>query len=339
MHHEKLVDESGECIAQGTSFIASQKYRNSFLHRVLIRIFSDPAHDRFALHVERQQPAIAVCIYIEVLKLFRNLERGDWNAKRVREFSQAHRICHESQLITARGRICAHALRLSLAPRTDATESDGRFSFSRLHSLTSPGCQSMPYDTKRYWLGFLPDALIASQVGIWETDFANDRTVADSITAALFGLDPVQAAIGLPLAAYTKAILPADQDEFFANIDRVCEHGGLFVVEYRVRSAERGVRWVLARGHYKRNPQTGKVLGRGIVVDITEGKLNGQLEDRALFVLPNKNEAPLDQIATYALQARRAVDDVAGHEEPALRSAIDGLLWAVGRALAKRSRF
>ncbi|AMB48220.1 MULTISPECIES: PAS domain-containing protein [Methylobacteriaceae] len=196
----------------------------------------------------------------------------------------------------------------------------------------------MPYDTKRYWLGFLPDALIASQVGIWETDFANDRTVADSITAALFGLDPVQAAIGLPLAAYTKAILPADQNEFFANIDRVCEHGGLFVVEYRVRSADRGVRWVLARGHYKRNPRTGKVLGRGIVVDITEGKLNGQVEDRALFVSPNKNEAPLDQIATYALKARRAVDDVAGHEKTALRSAIDGLLWAVGRALAKRSR-
>ncbi|CAX27538.1 conserved protein of unknown function; putative sensor (PAS) domain [Methylorubrum extorquens DM4] len=143
----------------------------------------------------------------------------------------------------------------------------------------------------------------------------------------------------MPLAAYTKAILPADQDEFFTNIDRVCEQGGLFVVEYRVCSAERGVRWVLARGHYKRNTQTGKVLGRGIVVDITEGKLNGQAEDRALFVLPSRNEPPLDRIATYALQARRAVDDVAGHDGPALRSAIDGLLWAVGRALAKRSRF
>lgn len=197
----------------------------------------------------------------------------------------------------------------------------------------------MPHRLGRYWPGFLPDALIASQVGIWETDFGNDRTVADASTAALFGLDPVQAAMGLPLAAYVQSIFPADREEFSANINRVCEHGGLFVVEYRVRPPAGGVRWLLERGQYKRDEQSGAVIGRGIVVDITESKLNGQAEDRELFVLPMEEDAPLDRLATYALQARWAVDETAEHEKPSLRPAVDALLWAVGRALAKRSYF
>ncbi|MGW5957709.1 PAS domain-containing protein [Methylorubrum thiocyanatum] len=197
----------------------------------------------------------------------------------------------------------------------------------------------MPYHSRQFWLDFLPDALIASQIGIWETDFENDRTVADATTAALFGVDPVQAALGLPLAAYAEAIFPDDQAGFFSNIDRVCEQGGLFVVEYRVRSAVNGVRWVLARGHYQRDERTGGVLGRGIVVDITESKRSGQADDRRFLVLQERDETPLDRIATCALQARGAINDVAEHEKPALQSAVDGLLWAVGRALAKRNLF
>ena len=196
----------------------------------------------------------------------------------------------------------------------------------------------MPFDTHRYWMGSLPDALIASQVGIWETDLSNDRTVADAVTAALFNLDSMQAALGLPLAAYVEAILPADREAFFTSLDRVSEHGGVFVGEYRVCSCARGVQWVLARGHFERDDQTGEVIGRGIVVNTTESKLNWPVEDRTFFVL-HKNEPPLERLATYALQARRAVDDVAEHEKPALRLAVDSLLWAVGRAIAGRSHF
>lgn len=195
---------------------------------------------------------------------------------------------------------------------------------------------SMPDRLRRYWLECLPDALAASQIGVWETDFGNDSTIADATTAALFGLDPMQAARGLPLAANAQAILPADREDFSTNINRVCEHGGLLVVEYRVCSAENGVRWVLARGHCKRSDRTGDVVGQGIIVDITEVKQNGQSEDRARFVLPNEDDDPLDRLATCALQARRAVDEAAEHVKPRLRPAVDALLWAVGRALARR---
>lgn len=119
----------------------------------------------------------------------------------------------------------------------------------------------MPFDTRRYWMGSLPDALIASQVGIWETDLGNDRTVADAVTAALFNLDSMQAALGLPLAAYVEAILPADREAFFTSLDRVSEQGGVFVGEYRVSSGARGLQWILARGHFERDEQTGEVVG------------------------------------------------------------------------------
>lgn len=196
----------------------------------------------------------------------------------------------------------------------------------------------MPYDTGRYWLGSLPDTSIASQVGTWETDLRNDRTVADPIAAGLFNLDPWQAAIGLPLADYAEAILPADRDEFFTNIDRVSEHGGLFVGEYRVCSEASGVRWVLARGYYERDDSTGDVVGRGIVVNTTESKLRRPVGDRAFFIL-HRNEPPLERLASCALQARRTIDEVGEHERPALRPAVDALLWAVGRVLAKRGCF
>lgn len=99
---------------------------------------------------------------------------------------------------------------------------------------------------------------------------------------------------------------------------------------------ESTVRWLLGRGQYKRDEQGGAVIGRGIVVDITESKFNGQAEDRDLLGLPIMEDAPLDRLATCALQARRAVDEIFEHEKPRLRPAVDALLWAVGRALAKR---
>ncbi|ACB79370.1 PAS fold-3 domain protein [Methylorubrum populi BJ001] len=187
-------------------------------------------------------------------------------------------------------------------------------------------------------MGSLPDALIASQVGIWETDLGNDRTVADAVTAALFNLDSMQAALGLPLAAYVEAILPADREAFFTSLDRVSEQGGVFVGEYRVSSGARGLQWILARGHFERDEQTGEVVGRGIVVNTTESKPNWPVEDRTFFAL-HKNEPPLERLATYALQARRVVDDVGEHERSALRLAVDSLLWAVGRAIARQNHF
>lgn len=196
----------------------------------------------------------------------------------------------------------------------------------------------MPYGAGRSGLEFLPDALLASQVGTWETDFGTDLTKTNAVTAEIFGLDPLQAAVGLPLEAFTKSIHPADREGFDTNIARVCEHGGLLVVEYRVRSRYKGERWVLARGHYHRDATTGITTGTGIVVDITDCRKGMAHSEGAIFLLKNTAGDPLDEIASQVIQIRRTVDDFHIYDKQPLRVAVDSLLWAVGRAIAQRQQ-
>ncbi|KMO11901.1 PAS domain-containing protein [Methylobacterium platani] len=194
----------------------------------------------------------------------------------------------------------------------------------------------MQHQVTRSVLAFVPDALSASQVGTWTTDVINDRTVCDAAAAALFGVDPNLAAEGLPLAAYARVIHPDDRAGFHDKLNRVREHGGLFVVEYRAFPAPGDRRWVLARGRYERDDRTGGMTGRGIVIDITESKLDGRAEDRAFFIAEEDTETPLERAAACAIQTRQAIDEFDGPEGLGLRRSVDALLLALGRALARR---
>lgn len=184
---------------------------------------------------------------------------------------------------------------------------------------------------------YLPEALAASNVGTWHSVADLQRYVADEAAAAMFGLDPVETAAGIPLSRYACALHPADRTVFSDRVDRVTENGGLFVMEYRTTPREGVVRWVLARGRYERDPATGEMAGRGILIDITESKLDGHVEDCALFVAPQVHHHPLDRAADLALEAREVIEAIDGRDGPILRQAVDALLWAVGRALARRT--
>ncbi|WP_244625479.1 PAS domain-containing protein [Methylobacterium mesophilicum] len=183
----------------------------------------------------------------------------------------------------------------------------------------------------------MPEALAASNVGTWRTGQTVQHYITDETAAALFGLDPEQAAEGVPLLNYSRAVHPADRAVFHEKIDRVTEYGGLFVIEYRTMPRAGALRWVLARGRYERDPLTGEMQGRGILIDITESKLDGHVEDRALFIKPHTHKHPLDRAADLAVETRQAIDQVGGHEGQALRHAIDALLWLLGRTLARRN--
>lgn len=195
----------------------------------------------------------------------------------------------------------------------------------------------MPNPLTRPVLAFVPDALTASQVGTWETNPITDNTVSDAATAAIFGVDPGQAARGLPLSAYTKAVHLQDRGALHDTLRRLREHGGLFVIEYRTLPTPDDFRWVLARGRYERDERTGIMIGRGIVIDITASKLDGRTEDRAFFLVEEEDETPLDRAAALTIQARQAIDQVAGSEGLGLRRLVDVLLLALGRALARRT--
>ena len=192
----------------------------------------------------------------------------------------------------------------------------------------------MPRPRSKLVPAFVPDALSASQVGVWETDFQNDLTFGDATLAALFGVDPLDAANGLPLADYIRNVLLEDREMLFHRLNQVRLAGGMFVVEYRTHPTPDDVRWVLAWGRYEREPRTGAMMGRGIVIDITDSKLDGQMSDRAIIVMPDRYEGALDRIASLAITVRREIDELGESESSPLRKAIDTLLWAVGRALA-----
>lgn len=179
-------------------------------------------------------------------------------------------------------------------------------------------------------------ALTASNVGLWQTCVSDDRYIVDETAAKLFGVDGQKAALGLPLALYARAIHPADRAAFRERVARVTYRGGLFVHEYRTIPHPKEVRWVLTRGRYEHDPVTGRMQGRGILIDLTESKLDGHVEDRALFVDLPRADDPLDQAALLALETREVIDGIADEAAPALREAVDALLWVVGRALARR---
>lgn len=204
---------------------------------------------------------------------------------------------------------------------------------------------------------FLLGALAASQVSTWETDVTRGRTTTDAATAALFGLDAWEAGQGLPLAQFIDAIHPADREMVRRRIAVIGEQGGLFVVEYRTCPAPGSIRWVLARGRYEYDRLAGGMVGRGIVIDITESKLDGHIEDRAFFMVKQDlqedwadedparetvfNEdatdlARLDRAAAHAIATREAIDRLGETEKGELRRLVDLLLLTFGRLLARR---
>lgn len=185
-------------------------------------------------------------------------------------------------------------------------------------------------------LAFVPTALLASQVGTWESSVATDRTFADTTTAFLFGVDADEASRGLPLISYTRNIHPDDRAEFRQKLGMVRDRGGLFVIEYRTCPTPTDVRWVLARGRYERDPLTDQMVGRGIVIDITESKSDGRVEDCAFFVASDDGQPSLDHVAELTLKARQEIDELGEQESSPLRRAVDALLWIIGRTLALR---
>lgn len=195
---------------------------------------------------------------------------------------------------------------------------------------------------------FVLGALAASQVSTWETDVTLGRTTTDAATANLFGVDPWEAERGLPLARFIDAIHPDDREIVCRQLATTSEQGGLFVVEYRTRPTPGTVRWILARGRYERDRFTGGMVGRGIVIDITDSKLDGHVEDRAFFLVEEDpaqenffDEDPaglsrLDRAAAHAIATREAIDRLDETEKGEPRRIVDLLLLSLGRALARR---
>ncbi|WP_369061972.1 PAS domain S-box protein [Caulobacter sp. 73W] len=113
---------------------------------------------------------------------------------------------------------------------------------------------------------------VAGAAGAWEWDLAAGVLVADARFAALYGLDPVLAAAGLPAKAFYDPIHPDDLLRMKIAIAGVKNGAEVFVRDYRVVSEDGAIRWVSARGRTWLDDDDRPARLSGVLADITDQK-------------------------------------------------------------------
>ncbi|ELY53272.1 PAS domain-containing sensor histidine kinase [Natronolimnohabitans innermongolicus] len=118
----------------------------------------------------------------------------------------------------------------------------------------------------------LEAATEAGAVGTWEWHVPDDEFVTGASFARTFGVDPAAARRGVPLERILSSIHEADRDRVADAIQSALERCGEYEQEYRVRSADGDLRWVVARGHVECDADGEPVRFPGALTDITERK-------------------------------------------------------------------
>ena len=202
------------------------------------------------------------------------------------------------------------------------------FIHSVVRSVTEaqmPKVRTVSYNSVPYDLQTTIDSLDVS--GAWDWDAINDLLFADPLVAMLFNVDPSSAATGLPLAAYMDGIHPEDRIDTARSISQSAQAGKLYVAEYRVRSADGITRWVLARGRFELDHTGRPARGRGIVIDITQCKVN---EDDSVVETSAPSGHPLERIADLCLTIREESEAL---QDALVKQLANMLLLEAGRGL------
>ncbi|PSJ43605.1 hybrid sensor histidine kinase/response regulator [Sphingomonas deserti] len=109
----------------------------------------------------------------------------------------------------------------------------------------------------------------AGAAGAWDWDIEAARLYFDPRLAALYGIDAEKAAQGLPTDTFFAAIDPSDAPRIRIAVAGMLHGAEVFLKSYRLRAADRSVRWVEAHGrcHYDLNERP--VRFSGILIDVT----------------------------------------------------------------------
>ena len=169
----------------------------------------------------------------------------------------------------------------------------------------------------------------ADVVGSWDWDIPADRLTADAPVSLLFNIDPDLGEAGVPFAAFEAGIHPDDRARVASLIAERARAGRSYLAEYRVRSADGETRRVLARGRFRTDAAGRPHRGRGIIVDITPGRIE---EDAPAVEAPGAPDSPLERAARSFLEGHRCLEAVP--DAAPLRRLADLLLFETGRALA-----
>ncbi len=110
----------------------------------------------------------------------------------------------------------------------------------------------------------------AGGIGTWDWDVATDKVITSRQFAEMYGLDPEQAAHGVPLSEYVKGIHPEDRAEVARLIEEAVRNGGDYRAEYRICGSAGEWRWVIARGRSLLDEQGRPTRFSGVTFDITD---------------------------------------------------------------------
>jgi PAS domain S-box-containing protein len=110
----------------------------------------------------------------------------------------------------------------------------------------------------------------ANGVGIWDWDIAGDLVYTDTDFARMYGVDPVDGARGISLAAFTASMHKDDVERVNREISNAVRTGSDFASEYRVVQRDGSIRWVFAKGHCYHDAQGKPLRFPGVTIDITE---------------------------------------------------------------------
>jgi PAS domain S-box-containing protein len=117
-------------------------------------------------------------------------------------------------------------------------------------------------------------ALGASEtVGTWDWDIPNDKVVADSRFAKIYGVDTAVAARGAPIAEFFTSVHPDDVAPLQDAISDALNTGTLFSHEYRLMDPNGSTRWVAAQGRVTRAPDGTPLRFPGVSFDVTDRRV------------------------------------------------------------------
>jgi PAS domain S-box-containing protein len=115
-------------------------------------------------------------------------------------------------------------------------------------------------------------ALTASgMVGTWDWNISENTVTADDRFAALYGVTPGAAAVGLPIETFLSGIHPDDRQRVISEIGDALKSPGPVRFEYRLSAHDNAPeRWVVASGRVISDAGGKAVRLPGVVVDVTE---------------------------------------------------------------------
>jgi PAS domain S-box-containing protein len=103
------------------------------------------------------------------------------------------------------------------------------------------------------------------EAGIWTWSLDEDILYADTALAKLFGVNPSEALVGLPIEHYLARIHPQDRPRVARAISDAVIDGLPYHDEYRVTDSNGSIRVVIAFGRCFRNRAGNPVHYAGII--------------------------------------------------------------------------